>query len=196
MRAFARAHGYVTTIFGRRVHMPGINDKNPTRRNFFERAAINAPLQGAAADIIKRAMVRMPDALKAKKLSAKMLLQVHDELVFEVPEAEAEETAAVVKKVMSGVAQLSVPLVVETGTAKNWADAHRGAGQAPLAHWIRANRPGVPVILASGVARKAEQATALCEDVPLLAKPYRGAELLHDIRAALAARDGRSNDHV
>ncbi|MGE0748768.1 MAG: DNA polymerase I, partial [Rhodospirillales bacterium] len=126
MRAFARAHGYVTTIFGRRVHMPGINDKNPTRRNFFERAAINAPLQGAAADIIKRAMVRMPDALKAKRLAAKMLLQVHDELVFEVPEAEAEETAAVVKKVMSGVAQLSVPLVVETGTAKNWADAHCG----------------------------------------------------------------------
>ncbi|MGB1547520.1 MAG: DNA polymerase I, partial [Alphaproteobacteria bacterium] len=82
-KAFAREHGFVTTLFGRRCHVPGIKDKNPARRNFSERAAINAPLQGAAADIIKRAMIRMPDALKEAKLKARMLLQVHDELVFE-----------------------------------------------------------------------------------------------------------------
>ena len=82
--------------------MPGINDKNPARRSFMERAAINAPLQGTAADIIKRAMIRIPPALAATKLKARMLLQVHDELLFEVPEAEVEATAALVKKVMEG----------------------------------------------------------------------------------------------
>ena len=92
--------------------------------SFSERAAINAPLQGAAADIIKRAMVRMPAALKAAKLKSRMLLQVHDELVFESPEAEAEKLAAVAKKVMEGAAQLSVPLVVSAASARNWADAH------------------------------------------------------------------------
>ncbi|HVX73725.1 MAG TPA: DNA polymerase, partial [Devosia sp.] len=124
----AREQGYVTTLFGRRCHVPGINDKNPARRSFMERAAINAPLQGTAADIIKRAMVRMPEAFAAKKLSARMLLQVHDELVFEAPAAQAEETAAVARQVMEGATlpaqKLSVPLIAEAGIADNWAEAH------------------------------------------------------------------------
>jgi len=121
---FCREHGYVVTEFGRRAHMPGIKDKNPARRNFMERAAINAPLQGSAADIIKRAMIRIPAALADAKLKARMLLQVHDELIFEVPEAEAEKTAKVVKNVMEGAAHLSVPLTVDTGTGANWDEAH------------------------------------------------------------------------
>jgi DNA polymerase-1 len=124
----AREMGYVTTLFGRRCHVPGIKDSNPARRSFFERAAINAPLQGTAADIIKRAMIRIPDALAAKKLKARMLLQVHDELLFEVPDAELEATAALVKNVMEAAPlpalELSVPLVADTGAADNWADAH------------------------------------------------------------------------
>ena len=123
-KEFARTHGFVTTIFGRKCHTPGIKDKNPARRNFAERAAINAPLQGAAADIIKRAMIRMPPALQAAGLKARMLLQVHDELVFEVPDEKLEATADVVRKVMEGAAHLSVPLVCETGTGPNWAEAH------------------------------------------------------------------------
>ena len=124
----ARRAGYVTTLFGRRCHVPGIADKNPARRSFMERAAINAPLQGTAADIIKRAMIRIPAALTSAKLQARMLLQVHDELVFEAPEDEAERAAAAIKHVMEGacapVLKLSVPLVVETGAAHNWDDAH------------------------------------------------------------------------
>ncbi len=123
-KAFARKNGYVTTIFGRHVHTPGINDKNRAMASFSERAAINAPLQGAAADIIKRAMVRMNPALAVAGLAARMLLQVHDELVFEVPKAELEATAKVATKVMESAAQLSVPLVVDTASADNWADAH------------------------------------------------------------------------
>jgi DNA polymerase-1 len=123
-KAFANEHGFVTTVFGRKVHTPGIKDKNPARRNFAERAAINAPLQGTAADIIKRAMIRMPAALSDGKLEARMLLQVHDELIFEVPEAELEKTAAVVKKTMEAAAALSVPLVCETGSGSNWDEAH------------------------------------------------------------------------
>jgi len=123
-KAFCREHGFVTTLYGRRCHMPGINDRNLARRNFMERAAINAPLQGSAADIIKRAMIRIPQALAEGGLAARMLLQVHDELIFEVPEAEVEATAALAKRVMAGVAHLDVPLVVDTGAADNWADAH------------------------------------------------------------------------
>ncbi|MBM3586169.1 MAG: DNA polymerase I [Alphaproteobacteria bacterium] len=123
-RTFARANGYVWTMFGRRIHTPGIVDKNPARRGFWERAAINAPLQGSAADIIKRAMIRIPGALATARLRARMLLQVHDELLFEVPEAEAERTAQVVKATMEGAARLSVPLVVDTGTGRTWASAH------------------------------------------------------------------------
>ncbi len=123
-KAFARANGFVTTMFGRRCHVPGIVDKNPARRGFWERAAINAPLQGAAADIIKRAMIRMPKALAEAGLKARMLLQVHDELLFEVPEAEVEATAAVAKATMAKAASLSVPLIVDTGTGRTWAEAH------------------------------------------------------------------------
>ena len=123
-KAFAREHGYVQTIFGRKCHTPGIADKNPARRNFSERAAINAPLQGAAADIIKRAMTRIDPALEKAGLGARMLLQVHDELIFEVPEAELDDTAALVKKIMEGAAHLDVPLVVETGSGANWDQAH------------------------------------------------------------------------
>jgi DNA polymerase-1 len=124
----AHRDGYVTTCFGRKAYIPEINSKIPARRAFSERAAINAPIQGSAADIIRRAMVRIPDALKAKKLSAQMLLQVHDELVFEVPDNEVAETRAVVKSVMEGASlpalELSVPLTVDAKPGKNWDEAH------------------------------------------------------------------------
>ena len=120
----ARAQGFVTTPFGRKCHVRGINEKNPARRNFAERAAINAPLQGGAADIIKRAMVRLPGALQAAGLEARMLLQVHDELIFEVPKAETEDTRVLVKGVMEAAAHLRVPLVVDTGLGDNWDEAH------------------------------------------------------------------------
>ena len=116
--------GFVTTPFGRRVWIPGIGEKNPARRAFSERQAINAPLQGGAADVIKRAMVRLPRALGDAGLAARLLLQVHDELLFEVPEGEAKATAAAVKRTMETAAAIRVPLVVETGAARSWADAH------------------------------------------------------------------------
>jgi DNA polymerase-1 len=124
MKEEARMKGFVTTPFGRRIWIPGIAEKNPARRGFAERQAINAPLQGGAADVIKRAMVRLPRALADAGLSGRMLLQVHDELLFEVPAAEAERSAEVVKRTMEGAATLRVPLVVETGAAENWAAAH------------------------------------------------------------------------
>ena len=120
----AHTDGFVTTLFGRKCRLPGINDRNPARRAFQERAAINAPIQGAAADVIKRAMIPMQGTLEARGLGARMLLQVHDELVFEVPEAELDETGAVVKRVMEDAAHLDVPLTVDVGTGTSWADAH------------------------------------------------------------------------
>ncbi|KAA6406325.1 DNA polymerase I [Candidatus Tokpelaia sp.] len=140
-KAFARAHGYVETIFGRRVHYPQITASNPALRAFNERAAINAPLQGAAADIIRRAMIRMEDGLAQAGLAhdggagdagagdkAQMLLQVHDELIFEVEEDAVEQTIAVVREIMENAAfpavNLSVPLKVDARAAKNWNDAH------------------------------------------------------------------------
>ena len=123
-----RRTGYVETIFGRKCFIPGIRDVNPARRAGAERQAINAPLQGSAADIIKRAIARIPAALAREKLRARMLLQVHDELLFEAPEAEVEHTAEVVRSVMEGACaprcELSVPLVVETGWAHSWEEAH------------------------------------------------------------------------
>ena len=128
MKAAAREDGYVSTLFGRRCHYPEINAKNPNQRQFAERQAINAPLQGTAADIIRRAMMRMPDRLKEAGLNARMLLQVHDELVFEVPDAEVDATAELVSEVMTRacepVLELAVPLVVETGTGATWGEAH------------------------------------------------------------------------
>ncbi|HXQ65541.1 MAG TPA: DNA polymerase I [Alphaproteobacteria bacterium] len=123
-KELCRKDGYVKTAFGRRIYVRGIKDQNPARRGFAERAAINAPIQGGAADIIKRAMIRVPDALAEAGLSARMLLQVHDELVFEVREAEVEATIKAMRKVMEGAAPLKVPLVVDAGVADNWADAH------------------------------------------------------------------------
>jgi DNA polymerase-1 len=118
----------VTTIFGRTLHFPRMASANPSDRAFYERAAINAPIQGAAADIIRRAMVRMDDALAEARLSAQMLLQVHDELVFEAPEAEAEATIAVARRIMeeapAPAVTLSVPLKVDARAAKNWDEAH------------------------------------------------------------------------
>jgi DNA polymerase-1 len=127
-RDFCREHGYVTTLFGRKCHYPDIKSPNPSHRAFNERAAINARLQGTAADIIRRAMVRMDDALAGKKLSAKMLLQVHDELIFEVPDDEVAATLPVVQHVMQDApfpaVLLSVPLRVDARAADNWDEAH------------------------------------------------------------------------
>ena len=127
-RDFCREHGYVETIFGRKCHYPDIKASNPSIRSFNERAAINARLQGSAADIIRRAMIRMEDALAEKKLSAQMLLQVHDELIFEVPEDEVAATLPVVQHVMQDApfpaVSLSVPLQVDARAANNWDEAH------------------------------------------------------------------------
>jgi DNA polymerase-1 len=127
-KAFAKKNGYVATLFGRKCHYPDIGASNPSIRAFNERAAINARLQGTAADIIRRAMIRMEPALAQQKLSAQMLLQVHDELVFEVPDAEVEKTLPVVIKVMVDAPlparSLSVPLHVGAHAADNWDAAH------------------------------------------------------------------------
>ncbi len=124
----AKANGFVETIFGRRTYVGGINDKNPAMRGYAERQAINAPIQGAAADVIRRAMIRMLPALREAKLSARMLLQVHDELIFECPKNEAEETCAFVSKVMARAHQpavaISVPLEVDARAGANWDEAH------------------------------------------------------------------------
>ena len=127
-KALCRRHGYVLTLFGRKCHYPEIAASNASVRAFNERAAVNARLQGSAADIIRRAMIRMEPALVKAKLSAQMLLQVHDELVFEVPEAEVERTLPVIIKVMSEAPHpainLSVPLRVDARAADNWDEAH------------------------------------------------------------------------
>ena len=124
----AHKDGFVETIFGRKIHLPEINSKNGARRSFMERAAINAPIQGSAADIIRRAMIHMAGALSRADLKARMLLQVHDELIFEAPEKETEKTCKLVCDVMSKAAEpavaLSVPLDVEANAANNWDEAH------------------------------------------------------------------------
>jgi DNA polymerase I len=127
-KQFARDHGYVETLFGRRVHIREIKSPVPGHRGGAERAAINAPIQGTAADIIRRAMTRVPEALAAKKLKARMLLQVHDELIFEAPDKEVEATKKVVAQVMEKAAlptiSLTVPLTVDARAADNWDAAH------------------------------------------------------------------------
>lgn len=120
----ARQQGFVTTIWGRRCFIADINHRVPSRRNAAERQAINAPIQGTAADIMKRAMIRVERRLRRHGLSARMLLQVHDELVLEVPEAEIETTASLVRETMESAARLSVPLEVELGWGRNWGEAH------------------------------------------------------------------------
>jgi DNA polymerase I len=124
----AREQGYVETIFGRRMHFPRITSPNASERAFLERAAINAPIQGAAADIIRRAMIRMPGALAEAGLRARMLLQVHDELIFECVDEEAERTMDLVRRVMVSAPEpavkLSIPLQVDARAAQNWEAAH------------------------------------------------------------------------
>lgn len=120
----AKEYGYVRTLLGRKCYIRGAQDKNPSIRQFAERQAINAPLQGTAADIMKLAMRELPRKLSQAGLKAKMLLQVHDELIFEVPENEVEATIPIVKEVMENVVRLDVPLDVEAGAAQSWAEAH------------------------------------------------------------------------
>jgi len=128
IKLFAREHGYVETIFGRRIHYSEIKSANPQTRAFNERAAVNATIQGAAADIIRRAMIRMDAALEQAGLAARMLMQVHDELVFELPENEVKKTIPIVCDIMEQAAMpavaLSVPLHVDARAAQNWDEAH------------------------------------------------------------------------
>jgi DNA polymerase-1 len=127
-KQFARTHGFVETLFGRRIHIREINSKVPGFRAGAERAAINAPIQGTAADVIRRAMVRMPDALAEAKLKTTMLLQVHDELIFETPDKEVEKASKLIKTIMEKAplpaVEISVPLVVDARAADNWDAAH------------------------------------------------------------------------
>jgi len=123
-RALAREKGYVETVCGLRLHLLEIKSSNVGRRQGAERAAINAPMQGTAADIVKLAMRAAYDWLRAEKLQSKLLLQVHDELVLEVPDAELELIKTELPKIMGGVAQLKVPLLVEAGSGANWDEAH------------------------------------------------------------------------
>jgi DNA polymerase-1 len=127
-KQLARTHGFVETLFGRRIHIREINSKVPGLRGGAERAAINAPIQGSAADIIRRAMVKLPGALAEKKVKATMLLQVHDELIFETPEKEVDKASKLIKQVMEKAplpaVEISVPLVVEARAADNWDAAH------------------------------------------------------------------------
>jgi len=123
-RESAHEKGYVETFFGRRVYLPDINGGNGPRRTGAERQAINAPMQGTAADLIKLAMVAVQHALDAQQRATRMTMQVHDELVFEVPEAELDWARAAVPALMAGVAQLRVPLLAEVGVGANWDQAH------------------------------------------------------------------------
>jgi DNA polymerase-1 len=123
-RQQAKAQGYVETVFGRRLYLPEINSPNGPRRSGAERAAINAPMQGTAADLIKLSMVKVQQVLDAEQRATKMIMQVHDELVFEVPESEADWVRHEVPRLMAGVAKLRVPLLAEIGVGPNWEKAH------------------------------------------------------------------------
>jgi DNA polymerase I len=123
-RLSAKSKGYVETVFGRRLYLPEINSPNGPRRGSAERQAINAPMQGTAADLIKLSMVKIQDVLDAQKLRTKMIMQVHDELVFEVPDDEVDWIKAEVPKLMAGVAELRAPLLAEIGVGANWEEAH------------------------------------------------------------------------
>ena len=119
----AREMGYVETLFGRRRYLPDINAKNFNRRSFAERTAINTPIQGTAADIIKVAMLKVAENLKKAQVKSRVLLQVHDELVLEVTEEEKDQVAQIVKDTMEHAVELAVPLVADVATGKNWAQA-------------------------------------------------------------------------
>jgi DNA polymerase-1 len=122
-REQAREQGYVETVYGRRLYIPDIKSSNGQRRQYAERTAINAPMQGTAADIIKRAMLAV-DAWLSDEPQVHMVMQVHDELVFEVPEKRVDEVSAKIIELMSGAAELRVPLLVEAGSGANWDEAH------------------------------------------------------------------------
>ncbi|WAK02073.1 DNA polymerase I [Methylobacter sp. YRD-M1] len=124
IRALAREQGYVETLFGRRLYLPEIKSRNAARRQYAERTAINAPMQGTAADIIKRAMIFTDQWLQQKKPDAKMIMQVHDELVFEVAEDQLDRCTASIRELMCSAADLNVPLVVDVGIGNNWDEAH------------------------------------------------------------------------
>ena len=121
--ARVRETGYAETLYGRRRPIPDMTSTNPNVRGFAERTAVNTPLQGTAADLIKVAMIQIHDELRAAGMEAKMILQVHDELVFEAPAGEVATLRAMVKRVMEGVKELAVPLVVDVGEGDNWRDA-------------------------------------------------------------------------
>jgi DNA polymerase-1 len=123
-RKAARDRGYVETVLGRRLWLPEIKSANPARRSGAERAAINAPMQGTAADLIKLAMIAVQQWLDRESLASRLIMQVHDELVLEVPHGELERVGAELPRLMSGVAQLKVPLVVDVGSGQNWEKAH------------------------------------------------------------------------
>ena len=123
-RARAAEQGYVETIFGRRLYLPEINAQNGMRRQAAERTAINAPMQGSAADIIKIAMLRVDKWLRTEATDIRMIMQVHDELVFEVPDKQVESASAEIVQIMSTAAELAVPLVVDAGIGENWDEAH------------------------------------------------------------------------
>ena len=123
-REYAREHGYVETVFGRRLYLPDIKASNHNVRQYAERTAINAPMQGTAADIIKRAMIAVDQWLGFDNEDVKMVMQVHDELVFEVAESKLVSAQETICQLMQSVAQLKVPLVVDAGHGKNWALAH------------------------------------------------------------------------
>jgi len=124
IRDTAREQGYVETVFGRRLYLPEINARNAQRRQYAERTAINAPMQGTAADIIKRAMRTVQDWLLAEDVDARMIMQVHDELVFEVGKNDVDAIRDRVVKLMAASAELSVPLIVDAGVGSNWDEAH------------------------------------------------------------------------
>ena len=121
--ADARANGYVTTLYGRRRDLPALNSRNFMQRSFAERMAMNTPIQGTAADLIKIAMIRADEALRAARVKSRILLQVHDELVLETTAAEAEMVSEILRAAMSRAAELAVPLVVDVHMGKNWAEA-------------------------------------------------------------------------
>jgi DNA polymerase-1 len=121
---FAQKNHFVETVFGRRLYLPEINGGNGPRKKAAERQAINAPMQGTAADLIKLSMVKVQDVLDAEQRATKMIMQVHDELVFEVPEAEVEWVRQEIPRLMAGVANLKVPLLAEIGIGPNWEKAH------------------------------------------------------------------------
>ena len=123
-RQIAKQQGYVETYFGRRLWVPEINSANVQRRNGAERAAINAPMQGTAADLIKLAMIAVDKWLKVEKLQSKLIMQVHDELVLEVPDSELKLVITTLPKLMQNVAKLDVPLLAEVGVGSNWEGAH------------------------------------------------------------------------